>query len=105
MTRRAALHPEDAAGEQHGAERRVPEPERTAQPALEQLLTLQRTAGNAAVTSVLQRDAVKTPPAKAPPKAPMPSAAGLKAISENAKRRFGLCELVVTNDGPDAVTS
>lgn len=95
MTRRAALHPENAAGEQHGAERGMPEPQRPAQPALEQMiLTLQRTAGNAAVTSLLQRDAVKTPPAKASPKAPMPSAAGLKAISENAKRRFGLCELI-----------
>jgi hypothetical protein len=105
MTHRAALHPENAAGEQHGAARGMPEPQRPAQPALEQILTLQRTAGNAAVTSLLQRDAVKTPPAKASPKAPMPSAAGLKAISENAKRRFGLCELIVTNDGPDAVAS
>jgi len=105
MTRRAALHPKVAAGEQHGAERRLPEPELPARP-LDQLLTLQRTAGNAAVTAaLLQRDAVKTPPAKAPAKAPLPTAAGLKAISDNAKRRFGLCEVVVTSDGPDAVTS
>jgi hypothetical protein len=105
MTRRAALHPEATAGEQHGAERRLPEPEPPAQP-LDQLLTLQRTAGNAAVTAaLLQRDVVKTPPPKAPPKAPLPKSADLKVFSENARRRFGLCEVVVTSDGPDAVTS
>lgn len=106
MTRRAALDPEFAAGEQHGGEPRLPEePEAAAQP-IDRLLTLQRTAGNAAVArALLLRDVVKSPPAKAPPKAPMPTAAGLKAISENAKRRFGLCELVVTDDGPDAVAS
>jgi hypothetical protein len=100
MPRRQPSRRDVASGAASRAEPRSPH-ERTP-PAQDYVLALQRTAGNAAVATALLQRQVKAPPKHQPP---MPTADGLKAIADNARRRHAQCEEIVVRYGPDAVTS